>query len=98
MRCIRDSFLEGEAFNGLDGMQDRLLAWLDNIANKRVHATTKECPCDLLLKENLADSRPFARIESPTARIIEMPRKGFSMEEAPVVETRPLSVYEEAVL
>lgn len=98
VRYIRDFFLEGEGFSGLDDMQDRLLAWLDNVANKRIHATTKERPCDLLLLENLANPRPFAKVPRRQADVIMLPQKSFVICDAPVVERRSLSVYEEAVL
>lgn len=97
VRYIRDSFLEGESFDGINDMQYRLLAWLDNVANRRIHATTKERPCDLLLAENLAEPRPFSR-ERIRQATITLPQRRFSIEDAPRVERRSLSVYEEAAL
>ena len=98
VRYIRDSFLEGETFCGLQDMQNRLLAWLDNMANRRIHATTGRRPIDLLLEEGLAEPRIFSKTAPHAAKVIDMPRPSFRMENAPKVEVRPLSVYEEVAL
>lgn len=100
VRYIRDSFLEGETFYGIDRMQDSLVAWLDNVANRRVHATTRERPCDLLLHEGLKDARPYQARESKPmeSSLIRLPQASFKIANAPQIERRPLSFYEEAAL
>jgi len=98
VRYVRDSFLEGERFSSLEDMADKLAAWLDNVANVRIHATTKERPIDLLLNEGLNDFRPgFKPSFEPQTRIVRLASRDFSFVESPEVENRPLSVYEAAV-
>lgn len=64
IRYIRDSFLEGETFAGLEDMRSRLIAWMDSTANVRVHEATGRRPIDLLLEENLTIPRKiYERIE-----------------------------------
>ncbi len=48
---VRTSFFTGTQFNGLDDLNDKKDAWLDNIANKRIHGTTREVPFERLQGE-----------------------------------------------
>lgn len=99
VRYIRDNFLEGEAFAGLSDMQASLRTWLDNTANKRIHATTKCRPVDLLLDENLKDCR-FASVAEPVYQtdIIALPRQHFRLNDTPRIPVRSLAVYEAVAL
>jgi transposase len=93
IRYIKDSFLVGRTFTGLDDLNAQLLVWLDTQANVREHATTKEVPFVRLSKENLlaVDRRLLAQSAEPPAQR----RRELFLIEAPSVERRPLSVYEE---
>jgi hypothetical protein len=99
VRYIRDNFLEGESFAGLLDMQGRLSAWLDNVANQRIHATTKCRPIELFTSENLNNIRQSKKAEPVNrAELIAFPSRHFSLVDAPEVQTRSLAIYEEAVL
>ncbi|MGH7091419.1 MAG: IS21 family transposase [Stellaceae bacterium] len=50
---VRDSFLNGRTFSGVDDLNAQGRHWLGSVANVRVHATTHARPCDLLLEETL---------------------------------------------
>jgi hypothetical protein len=50
---VKDNFLNARHFTGLDDLNAQGRAWLATTANNRVHATTKERPCELLPKEGL---------------------------------------------
>jgi transposase len=50
---LRDSFLNGRTFTGLDDLNAQGRHWLGSVANIRVHATTQARPCDRLLEEAL---------------------------------------------
>jgi transposase len=50
---VKDNFLNARHFMGLDDLNAQGRAWLTTTANNRVHATTKERPCELLPKEGL---------------------------------------------
>jgi len=91
---VKDSFLTGETFAGLDDMQTRLIAWLDNVANVRIHGTTKQRPCDMFMDENLL----VPRLPDSRARIVislvPRPTRRFIIADTPAVEERPLTAYE----
>lgn len=53
---LRDSFLNGRTFAGLDDLNAQGRHWLGATANIRVHGTTHVRPCDRLLEENLTPS------------------------------------------
>ncbi len=50
---LRDSFLNGRTFAGLDDLNAQGRHWLGSAANVRVHGTTHARPCDRLLAETL---------------------------------------------
>lgn len=50
---IKDNFLNGRKFADLADLNAQGRHWLDTTANVRLHATTKQRPVDLLVKENL---------------------------------------------
>ena len=94
---VKDAGLVGRTFTDLPDMNAQLMAWLENEANVRDHATTGERPVDRLALEGLtpfAAAKPWRPVAAlPPAR----PRgAGFRFTEAPAVDVRPLSVYEEA--
>jgi transposase len=90
---VKDRFLVGRTFTGISDMNHQLAAWIEK-ANRREHGTTGERPCDRLCREKLAQlssAGPWS--PSPPARAH---RSSFRFETFPVVEVRPLTVYEEA--
>ena len=94
---VKDSGLTGRTFLDLPDMNAQLMAWLEAEANVREHATTGERPVDRLALEGLtpyAAAKPWRPVAAlPPAR----PRSAaFRFAAAPVVDVRPLSVYEEA--
>ena len=60
---IKSSFLEGRSFQSLDDLNAQLRIWLAEVANVRIHGTTKERPIDRLA-EDLAAMRPVGSIAS----------------------------------
>ncbi|MDZ4169744.1 MAG: IS21 family transposase [Coriobacteriia bacterium] len=94
---VKDAFLVGRIFTDVDDMNTQVLAWLESEANARVHATTGAVPAERLLLEGLTPVSealpwiPTARLAPPSA-----PRRPtFLFADAPSVEVRPLTVYEE---
>src|SRR5690606_9172707 len=55
----KGSFLAGREFTDLADLNQQLDAWLDAVANVRVHGTTKERPIDRFAREVMA-LRPAA--------------------------------------
>lgn len=67
---LRDNFLKGREFVNLADLRTRGWHWQEEAANRRVHATTREQPCELFKREQLIgieQTRPY-RLVSKTAR------------------------------
>jgi transposase len=65
---VKDNFLLGREFFGLEDLNSQGVAWLDGTANVRVHATTGQRPVDLLSGERehltpIDSIRPYTFIE-----------------------------------
>jgi len=56
IKYIRHSFFYGRSFRSLDDVRAQAAAWRDQVANDRIHATTRERPRERLLLE-----RPLLR-------------------------------------
>ena len=50
---LRDSFLKGREFENLADLQQQGFIWQEETANRRVHATTQEKPCERFKVEQL---------------------------------------------
>jgi len=70
---IKSCFLEGRTFTDLDDLNTQLEAWLEHVANVRVHGTTGERPVDRYSRE-LATLRPFAGLPRYDTRALEIRR------------------------
>jgi len=59
--CLKDNFCPGRRFTDLTDLLQQLQAWLDNVANTKIHGTTFERPVDRLPHETLKPlpQRPF---------------------------------------
>ena len=51
IKYLRSSFFYGRSFHGIDDVRAQAAQWRDEVANLRVHATTRERPADRLLIE-----------------------------------------------
>lgn len=58
---LKASFLEGRTFTDLQDLNGQLQAWLDGVANTRVHGTTKARPVDRFSQEQ-AHLRPLGGV------------------------------------
>lgn len=67
---VKRSFLEGRAFVDVDDLNRQLEAWLDTVANVRVHGTTKQRPVDRFVEDQQA-MQPLAVVPSFDARPVE---------------------------
>lgn len=69
---VKDSFLIGRSFEGLDDLNAQSLHWLNNTANVRVHGTTGQRPCDLFQQEGLTplSSVPVYNFIDPVKRTV----------------------------
>jgi transposase len=48
---IKGSFLQGREFSGIDDVRRRSQQWLSDVANVRIHTTTKRRPQDMFFEE-----------------------------------------------
>ena len=94
---VKDAFLVGRVFTDIDDMNARVLAWLEEEANVRIHGTTGEVPAHRLPLEGLTPvSEARAWVPGRTLAPPVAPRRPpFRFEALPEVETRSLAVYEE---
>lgn len=53
IRYLKDNFLKGREFADLADLQLQGTRWQEEVANKRIHATTKQRPIDLFGQEKL---------------------------------------------
>jgi transposase len=58
IKYIRQSFFYGRSFSSLEDLRAQAAAWRDQVANERIHATTRERPAERLLVER-ARLRPL---------------------------------------
>lgn len=70
---LKRSFLEGRTFSDLEDLNRQLEAWLEGVANVRVHGTTGERPVDRHARE-LHKLRPFAAVPRYDTRALEIRR------------------------
>lgn len=69
---LKDNFLKGRTFEGIEDLQGQGRQWLEQVANVRVHGTTQARPADLWKQENLVPMnsvRPFQLIHCEQRRV-----------------------------
>lgn len=62
IRYLKDNFLKGRVFADLADLKAQGQHWQNEVANVRLHATTKARPCDLLATESLIRFHPSLHI------------------------------------
>ena len=48
---VKQSFLEGRVYTGIDSLNSAALAWLDREGNGRVHTVTRKVPREMFIEE-----------------------------------------------
>ncbi|MBC8554945.1 MAG: IS21 family transposase [Candidatus Brocadiales bacterium] len=61
VRYVKESFFYGEEFCSFDDLKDRLSDWLKDVANSRIHGTTKKIPQEVYVSEEIKKLRPYLR-------------------------------------
>lgn len=74
---VKDNFLNGRSFSGLDDLNAQAMHWLDNTANVRVHATTGRKPADLLVQEGLTPVHTVKAYKVYPTRTADVGAEGF---------------------
>jgi len=74
MDYIKDNFLAGREFSGVEDLNARGMHWLGHTANVRIHGTTRQRPVDLFVQEKptlapIADVAPY-RFVDPVQRTV----------------------------
>ncbi|MCE9555432.1 MAG: DDE-type integrase/transposase/recombinase [Planctomycetes bacterium] len=69
---VKDNFLTGRSFTGLDDLNNQAGRWLDETANVRIHGTTLQRPIDLFIHETLTPvaAAPVYRFLDPVRRTV----------------------------
>ena len=96
VRYLRDNFVYGRTFVNDADLDQQRRQWLDDVANMRVHGTTRERPRDRFERDERLLLQPLARRPYTSLVLTEAPRPARPSAMArPVVavEKRPLAVY-----
>jgi transposase len=96
VRYLRDNFVYGRAFANDADLDHQRRQWLDDVANVRVHATTRERPRDRFDRDERLLLQPLAPRPYTSVLVPDAPRR-LAPSAAPrplvTVEKRPLAVY-----
>jgi transposase len=96
VRYLRDNFVYGRTFTNDADLDQQRRGWLDDIANVRVHATTRERPRDRFDRDERLLLHPLAPRPYTSVLVPDAPRRLVpSAAPRPLVsvEKRPLAVY-----
>lgn len=69
---VKDNFLAGRSFLGLEDLNSQAMHWLESTAHVRVHGTTGRRPCDLLAQEKLTaleSTSPYRLAERQVCKV-----------------------------
>ena len=66
---IKQSFLEGRIYTGIDCLNSAALAWLDREGNGRIHTVTRKVPREMFMEEQkyLFHVKPYSEVSSTVA-------------------------------
>ena len=66
---VKQSFLEGRVYTGIDSLNSAALAWLDREGNGRVHTVTRKVPREMFIEEQkqLFHVKPYSEVSSTVA-------------------------------
>jgi transposase len=96
VRYLRDNFAYGRSFVNDADLDQQRRQWLDDVANVRVHATTRERPRDRFDRDERLVLQPLAPRPYASLLVPDAPRRT-TRSAAPrplvTVEKRPLAVY-----
>jgi transposase len=96
VRYLRDNFVYGRTFVNDADLDQQRRQWLDDVANVRVHATTRERPQDRFDRDERLLLHPLAPRPYTSLSLPDAPRRT-SRSAAPrplvPVEKRPLAIY-----
>ena len=96
MRYLRDNFVYGRTFANDADLDQQRRQWLDDVANVRVHATTRERPRDRFDRDERLLLHPLAPRPYTSILVPDRPRRLAPSAARPplvAVEKRPLAVY-----
>ncbi len=96
VRYLRDNFVYGRTFANDGDLDQQRRHWLDDIANVRVHATTRERPRDRFERDERLLLSPLAARPYTSVLVPDAPRRtrpAVAARPLVTVEQRPLEVY-----
>lgn len=71
IRYIKEDFLYGEYFSGIEALGKQGLLWLHEVANCRIHATTKRQPAEMFKEELPHLNRRYITLQVPALRWVD---------------------------
>ena len=61
VKYVKNSFFYGEEFASLEDLKHRRLKWINEVANVRIHGTTKKRPCEVYEAQEREKLKPYLR-------------------------------------
>lgn len=71
VRYIKEDFLYGDYFSSIESVRKASLIWLNEVANIRIHSTTRRQPCEMFLEEKPLLNTSFYVKNSANKRIVD---------------------------
>lgn len=71
IRYVKEDFLYGDYFSGIEAVRQRGLSWLSEVANCRIHATTKRQPVEMFKEEFSFLSQRYLALKMPAVRWVD---------------------------
>jgi hypothetical protein len=95
---VRRNFVYGREFLGDADLNAQAITWLEHTANRRVHGTTHEVPCERFERDEHAllqplAARPYQSLVLPPQRLARSSPIAGGLRPHVLVERRPLAAY-----
>jgi transposase len=64
VKYVKNNFFYGEEFDNLEDLKRHQLKWVNEVANERIHGTTKKRPCEIYEAQEREKLKPYLRPSS----------------------------------
>lgn len=61
VKYVKKDFFYGEEFSSMEGLKEELMKWTKEVANLRVHGTTKKKPAEVYETDEIEKMKPYLR-------------------------------------
>ena len=75
VKYVKNNFFYGESFQDWEHMENELQSWLENVANPRIHGTTKQVPKEVFQNQEQSLLKPYLSPDYLKASPVGVSRK-----------------------